>query len=44
MGSSETLGGVLYADQEQTLVYERDWVELVQSIARGDQHALVCAV
>ena len=40
MGSSETLGGVLYADQEQTLVYERDWVELVQSIARGDQRAL----
>ena len=37
---SGTLGDVLYADKRQTLVSERDWLALVQSIARGDQRAL----
>jgi RNA polymerase sigma-70 factor, ECF subfamily len=35
-----TLGDVLYADRAKTLVFEKDWVGLVQSIAVGDQRAL----
>ena len=35
-----TLGALLYADKAKTRVSERDWVELVQSIAAGDQLAL----
>lgn len=39
-GSNGTLGDVLYADQAKTLVFEKDWLGLVQSIAAGDQGAL----
>lgn len=39
-GSNGTLGDVLYADQAKTLVLEKDWLGLVQSIAAGDQGAL----
>ena len=39
-GSNGTLGDVLYADQAKTLVFEKEWVGLVQSIAAGDQGAL----
>lgn len=35
-----TLGDLLYADKARAPVPESDWVELVQSIARGDQLAL----
>jgi RNA polymerase sigma-70 factor (ECF subfamily) len=35
-----TLGDLLYADATKARVPERHWVELVQSIAAGDQHAL----
>src|SRR6266571_2408219 len=35
-----TLGDVLYANRAKTPVSEKDWVRLVQSIARGDQLAL----
>ena len=35
-----TLGDLLYADTAKTLVPEKDWVGLVQSIAAGDQLAL----
>jgi RNA polymerase sigma-70 factor, ECF subfamily len=36
----ETLGDVLYADKSKTLIPEKDWVGLVESIAAGDQLAL----
>jgi len=36
---TRTLGDLLHAD-EKPRVSERDWAELVQSIAGGDQHAL----
>jgi RNA polymerase sigma-70 factor, ECF subfamily len=39
-GSGGTLGELLYADRTQTPVSEKEWVGLVQSIARGDQRAL----
>jgi len=35
-----TLADVLYANKAKTPIPESDWVELVQSIARGDQLAL----
>ena len=35
-----TLGDVLYADKAKTLVSEKEWVALVQSIAAGEQRAL----
>jgi len=35
-----TLGDLLYANRAKTPVSEKDWVRLVQSIARGDQLAL----
>ena len=35
-----TLGDVLYANKTKPPVSEKVWVELVQSIARGDQLAL----
>jgi RNA polymerase sigma-70 factor, ECF subfamily len=38
--SGGTLGDVLYAGKAQTLVQEKDWVKLVQSIVAGDQRAL----
>jgi hypothetical protein len=38
--ASGTLGGLLYADKATTPVSEKDWGELVQSIAAGDQRAL----
>jgi RNA polymerase sigma-70 factor, ECF subfamily len=39
-GSTGTLGHLLYADKRKTRVSEKEWVELVQSIAAGDQQAL----
>jgi RNA polymerase sigma-70 factor (ECF subfamily) len=38
--SPDTLGDVLYADKSNTPVSEKDWVQLVQSMAAGDQLAL----
>jgi RNA polymerase sigma-70 factor, ECF subfamily len=38
--ASGTLGELLYADQATPIVRERDWVELVQAMAGGDQRAL----
>jgi RNA polymerase sigma-70 factor, ECF subfamily len=38
--AQKTLGDLLYADKVKTPVSEKDWVGLVESIARGDQHAL----
>ena len=38
--SPGTLGDVLYADKSKTPVSEESWVQLVQSIAAGDQLAL----
>ena len=35
-----TLGDVLYASSAKPLVPEKDWVDLVQSIAAGDEGAL----
>jgi RNA polymerase sigma-70 factor (ECF subfamily) len=35
-----TLGEVLYADRAAPLVLEREWVALVQAVAKGDQLAL----
>jgi RNA polymerase sigma-70 factor (ECF subfamily) len=35
-----TLGDVVYADKAQARIPESEWIELVQSIAAGDQHAL----
>jgi RNA polymerase sigma-70 factor (ECF subfamily) len=40
VGSTGTLGDVLYADKAQAVVCEKDWVTLVHSIAAGDQRAL----
>jgi RNA polymerase sigma-70 factor (ECF subfamily) len=37
---SGTLGDLLYADKTKAGVPEKEWVELVQSIAAGDQCAL----
>jgi RNA polymerase sigma-70 factor (ECF subfamily) len=37
---SKTLGDILYADETKARVREKDWVELVQSIAKGNQLAL----
>jgi RNA polymerase sigma-70 factor (ECF subfamily) len=39
-GSQGTLGAVLYADDSGIGVSEQEWVELVRSIAGGDQRAL----
>src|ERR1044071_831115 len=38
--SPGTLGEVLYRDRSRTRVPEKDWVEIVESIAAGDQRAL----
>jgi RNA polymerase sigma-70 factor, ECF subfamily len=38
--SARVLGDLLYGDEGKTLVSEKDWVALVQSIAAGDQRAL----
>jgi RNA polymerase sigma-70 factor (ECF subfamily) len=38
--SPETLGDVLYGDNSKTLVSEKEWVGLVDSITAGDQLAL----
>jgi RNA polymerase sigma-70 factor (ECF subfamily) len=38
--AAATLGDVLYANPAQTLVSEAEWVELVRSVAAGDQRAL----
>jgi RNA polymerase sigma-70 factor, ECF subfamily len=35
-----TLGDLLYAEKAKTVVSERDWVELVSSVAARDQQAL----
>jgi RNA polymerase sigma-70 factor, ECF subfamily len=35
-----TLGDVLYADKAMSLVSEKEWVGLVESIAEGDHRAL----
>ncbi len=37
---TSTLGDVLYADKAKTRISETEWVELVRSIAAGDQRAL----
>jgi RNA polymerase sigma-70 factor (ECF subfamily) len=39
-GSPATLGDVLYAERAGTVLLEKDWVELVQFMAAGDQRAL----
>jgi len=39
-GVIRTLGDLLYADKGKNRVPEREWVELIQSIGRGDQPAL----
>jgi RNA polymerase sigma-70 factor (ECF subfamily) len=39
-GTTRTLSDLLYADKAKTRVSEKEWVELVQSIAAGDQLAL----
>jgi RNA polymerase sigma-70 factor, ECF subfamily len=39
-GPSGTLGDLLYADKAKTPVSEKDWVQLVQSMAAGEQRAL----
>lgn len=39
-GTIATLGDLLYADRAKTRPSEGEWVELVRSIAAGDQHAL----
>jgi RNA polymerase sigma-70 factor (ECF subfamily) len=39
-GPRGTLGDLLYADKAKTPVSEKDWIELVQSIAAGEQRAL----
>lgn len=39
-GGTGTLFDLLYADEAETVVPEKEWVALVQSIAAGDQHAL----
>jgi RNA polymerase sigma-70 factor, ECF subfamily len=39
-GAIGTLGDLLYADRSKSLVPESEWVELVQSVAAGDQLAL----
>jgi RNA polymerase sigma-70 factor (ECF subfamily) len=38
--SSPTLGDVLYPDQGKPRVTEREWLDLVRSVAQGDQLAL----
>jgi RNA polymerase sigma-70 factor (ECF subfamily) len=38
--ATRVLGDLLYADTATTLVSEKDWVRLVQSMAAGDQRAL----
>src|SRR5688572_18095071 len=37
---ANTLGDVLYADRESTLIAETEWLALVRSIAAGDQSAM----
>lgn len=37
---TRTLGDLLYADKAKARVSEKDWVELVQSVAAGNQRAL----
>ena len=39
-GAKRTLGDVLYVGKAKTLVFEKEWVGLVHSIAAGDQRAL----
>jgi RNA polymerase sigma-70 factor, ECF subfamily len=38
--ATRVLGDLLYVDAAKTLVSEKDWVGLVQSMAAGDQRAL----
>ena len=38
--ATRTLGDLLYGDTTKSPVSEKDWVELIQSIAGGDQRAL----
>jgi len=38
--ATRTLGDLLYADESKPRVSEHAWVELVQSVAAGDQQAL----
>jgi RNA polymerase sigma-70 factor (ECF subfamily) len=38
--ATRTLGDLLYTENAKTPVSEKEWVELVQSIAGGDQRAL----
>jgi RNA polymerase sigma-70 factor (ECF subfamily) len=38
--ATRTLGDLLYGDKAKTPVSEKDWLELVQCIAAGDQRAL----
>ena len=40
VGSPTTLGDLLYSDRSSAAVPEDDWVQLVRSIAAGDQRAL----
>ena len=40
VGSSSTLGDLLYADRSAQTIPEEDWVWLVQAMAAGDQQAL----
>ena len=40
---TSTLGDLLYADATKARVPEQHWIDLVRSIATGDQHAL-CAL
>ena len=37
---TRTLGDLLYADDTKARVSEKNWIELVHSVAGGDQHAL----
>ena len=37
---TRTLGDVLYTDKSKSVVSEKDWVGLIESMAKGDQRAL----
>jgi RNA polymerase sigma-70 factor (ECF subfamily) len=39
-GATRTLGDLLYADSQKHRVPEEEWIELIRSIAAGDQAAL----
>jgi RNA polymerase sigma-70 factor, ECF subfamily len=40
-GERKTLGDLLYGDKPRVVVFEKDWVRLMQSIATGDATALL---